>query len=99
MIRRPPRSTLFPYTTLFRSYTRKYDTRIYTYDSLEKTLYNQDPVSYDTLNTIFQLQGKSTSIPDLKYDEKSFDKFTYIFKKIVYNEAQKPVGYLFMLAE
>src|SRR3712207_7425397 len=24
MIRRPPRSTLFPYTTLFRSYTREY---------------------------------------------------------------------------
>src|SRR3712207_8857185 len=24
MIRRPPRSTLFPYTTLFRSYSRQY---------------------------------------------------------------------------
>src|SRR3712207_6936844 len=24
MIRRPPRSTLFPYTTLFRSHTKKY---------------------------------------------------------------------------
>src|SRR5687768_18094548 len=26
MIRRPPRSTLFPYTTLFRSYLKKGDT-------------------------------------------------------------------------
>src|SRR2546430_7842840 len=26
MIRRPPRSTLFPYTTLFRSYTQHTDT-------------------------------------------------------------------------
>src|SRR5256885_9861546 len=26
MIRRPPRSTLFPYTTLFRSYTQFHDT-------------------------------------------------------------------------
>src|SRR5438034_11736351 len=26
MIRRPPRSTLFPYTTLFRSYQPQYDT-------------------------------------------------------------------------
>src|SRR3712207_8981260 len=25
MIRRPPRSTLFPYTTLFRSFTYQYD--------------------------------------------------------------------------
>src|SRR5688572_31182484 len=27
MIRRPPRSTLFPYTTLFRSFTRRLDAR------------------------------------------------------------------------
>src|SRR2546426_6941334 len=29
MIRRPPRSTLFPYTTLFRSYHNKKDESIY----------------------------------------------------------------------
>src|SRR2546429_9883108 len=28
MIRRPPRSTLFPYTTLFRSYKGTYDTLV-----------------------------------------------------------------------
>src|SRR2546430_8478789 len=28
MIRRPPRSTLFPYTTLFRSGTREYNVRL-----------------------------------------------------------------------
>src|SRR5256885_13000891 len=28
MIRRPPRSTLFPYTTLFRSLTHQNDTRV-----------------------------------------------------------------------
>src|SRR5947209_13360126 len=28
MIRRPPRSTLFPYTTLFRSYARVYDSHV-----------------------------------------------------------------------
>src|SRR5258708_24188870 len=28
MIRRPPRSTLFPYTTLFRSYTAFLDSRL-----------------------------------------------------------------------
>jgi two-component system, NtrC family, nitrogen regulation sensor histidine kinase NtrY len=83
----------------FTGYTNKYDTKIYTYDSLEKPLFNQDPVSFDTLNTIFQLQGKPTSVQDLKYFEKSFDKFTYIFKKKVYNPAQKPIGYLFILAE
>src|SRR3712207_8413663 len=29
MIRRPPRSTLFPYTTLFRSYSDGFPTRVY----------------------------------------------------------------------
>src|SRR5438034_2415797 len=29
MIRRPPRSTLFPYTTLFRSRLKKWDTYFY----------------------------------------------------------------------
>src|SRR2546422_11710024 len=28
MIRRPPRSTLFPYTTLFRSFTRRLERRL-----------------------------------------------------------------------
>src|SRR3712207_8507465 len=31
MIRRPPRSTLFPYTTLFRSTAHKYDHTIRSY--------------------------------------------------------------------
>src|SRR2546429_7012395 len=30
MIRRPPRSTLFPYTTLFRSMLHRWDNRIFT---------------------------------------------------------------------
>src|SRR5690348_18467685 len=32
MIRRPPRSTLFPYTTLFRSLAKRYDAKIITND-------------------------------------------------------------------
>jgi len=83
----------------FVAYLNKYDTKIYTYDSAEKPLYNSDSVSFDVLNTIFKLQGKPTSIPDLEYYEKSYDKFTYIFKKPILNPAQKAVGYLFILAE
>src|SRR3712207_7663341 len=32
MIRRPPRSTLFPYTTLFRSDGRAYALKVFTYE-------------------------------------------------------------------
>src|SRR3712207_8106301 len=34
MIRRPPRSTLFPYTTLFRSRARALDERVRTLEAL-----------------------------------------------------------------
>ncbi|PWT70946.1 MAG: histidine kinase [Bacteroidetes bacterium] len=84
----------------FTAYTNKYDTKIFTYDSAERPLYNQDPISFDTLNTIFRLQGKpTTSTPDLKYYEKSYDKFSYIYKKSIEDTAHRVVGYLFILAE
>ncbi len=83
----------------FSAYTDKYDTRIYTYDSSQKPLFNENPISFDSLNTIFEVQGKTTDIPDLKYYERSFDKFTYIYKKKVGDTSKKAIGYLFILAE
>jgi two-component system, NtrC family, nitrogen regulation sensor histidine kinase NtrY len=83
----------------FSAYLRNYDTKIYTYDSAEKPLYNQFPVSFDTLNTIFKLQGKPTTIPNLMYYEKAYDKFSYIYKKIILNALGRTSGYLFVQAE
>jgi two-component system nitrogen regulation sensor histidine kinase NtrY len=81
------------------AYLTKYDTKIYTYDSTEKPLYNQEPVSFDTLNTIFKLQGKLTTIPNLMYYEKTYNEFSYIYKKQIVNSAGKTEGYLFVQAE
>ena len=81
------------------AYQSKYDTRIYTYDSAEKPLFNQVPVSYDTLNTIFKLQGKPTTIPNLMYYEKAYDKFSYIYKKVIEDAGGKILGYLFVQVE
>ena len=84
----------------YSGYNNEYDTKIYTYDSAEKPLYNQDSVSFDALNTIYKLQGKSTSNnPDLKYYASSYDQFAYIFKKTVQDARQKTIGYLFILSE
>src|SRR2546422_2301148 len=44
MIRRPPRSTLFPYTTLFRSLS--FDGRFSGYDNILRSVYVQPTVSY-----------------------------------------------------
>lgn len=83
----------------FSAYLDKYDTRIFTFDAAEKPLFNGLPVSYDTLNTIFRIQGKQTSIVDLKYYEKSFDKFSYIYRKEVLDTFGVNMGYFFVLSE
>jgi two-component system, NtrC family, nitrogen regulation sensor histidine kinase NtrY len=84
----------------FPAYQDNFDTRLYTFDGDEKALSNEPPVSYDTLNTTFTVQGKSTDIPDLRYVVRSFDKFAYIYKKTVRNDTTgKVAGYLFILSE
>ena len=80
-------------------YLNKFETKIYTYDSAEKPLYNQVPVSYDTLNTIFKMQGKPTSIPNLMYYEKAYDKFSYIYKRTILSPSGRLLGYLFVQAD
>jgi len=83
----------------YSTYRKKYDMKIFTYDSLEKPLYNAQPVSYDTLNTIFNIQGKAAGMDGLRYYEKSFDKYTYIYKKAIRNPLGKSIGYIFILSD
>src|SRR5690348_18493887 len=58
MIRRPPRSTLFPYTTLFRSYPPAIDRKV-----LEKTDYMDS--FPDLAGTIFSFRGKELTARQL----------------------------------
>ena len=81
-------------------YQNKFDTRIYTFDGNEKPLFNDHPLSFDTLNTIYTVAGKTTTLRDLKYYLRSFDKYTYIYRKSLRNDSTgKMAGYLFILAE
>src|SRR3712207_9561624 len=69
MIRRPPRSTLFPYTTLFRSWNlfksfEEYKDKIFSLsDQAIKILTHKD-VLYD--DTLAILQGDVTKAQDIK---------------------------------
>ncbi len=84
----------------FTPYQTKFDTRIYTYDGDEKPLFNDPPLSYDTLNTIFTVAAKNTNIAELKYYPHSFDKYTYIYRKTLRNDTTgKMKGYLFIVAD
>lgn len=84
----------------FSGYLNKYDTRFYTYDKTSKALYNEDSVSFNSLNTILAVQGRPTSVPGLYYYETSFDKFSYICKKDITDPlSDQLVGYAFIVSK
>lgn len=85
----------------FTAYLDKYDTWIYTFDSSaeHKPLFNEEPVSFDTLDIIFRIEGRPTLVPYLRYYSKSFDKFSYIYKKAVKDLDDHTVGYFFVLSK
>src|SRR5256885_4579118 len=60
MIRRPPRSTLFPYTTLFRS--QHVGVYAYTRDALERWV-RLPPVPEETWERLEQLRPLAHGIP------------------------------------
>src|SRR5688572_32423449 len=60
MIRRPPRSTLFPYTTLFRSWEKVNENRSYRQRAWYYTHVYADPKSKDTVYVLNVGAGKST---------------------------------------
>lgn len=82
----------------FTGYLNKYDTKIFTFDSNERPLFNQDSVTYNTLATILKTQGKPTAISDLFYYDVSYDRFTYISKKEIKDTTGTTMGFLFILA-
>lgn len=85
----------------FSAYIDKYEMKVFTFAGKRNPvpLFNEDPVSYDTLNTIYNIQGKPTNVSDLRYFERSFDKFAYILKRTVTNENSDTLGYFFVLSE
>src|SRR3712207_7733009 len=64
MIRRPPRSTLFPYTTLFRSYPVKLINEKEDYkENLEELRYNREIFTGDGIyETTLDMENKESNI-------------------------------------
>lgn len=82
----------------FSGYTNKYETKIYTFDSEERPLFNHDATGFNELNTVLKTQAKATNIPDLFYYDESYDRFSYISRKTVTSFDGDTLGYVFLLA-
>jgi len=85
-------------TDSYSGYLNKYETRLYVYDSADRPLYNDDPLSYESLNTILTVQSKPTETEGLYYYETSFDKFNYITRRDVTDAASKKQGSFFIVS-
>ncbi|HEY0355305.1 MAG TPA: HAMP domain-containing sensor histidine kinase, partial [Flavisolibacter sp.] len=82
----------------FTSYNARYDTKIYVFDSMGRAVNNNiDPKSYPELNTLFTVQSKSTGVADLNYIESSFDRLTYITRRVI-RDSTGPVGSFFIIS-
>ena len=78
-------------------YSNRYDTKIYVFDSLNKAINNEDPATFAELNTIFTLQSKPTTKPDIYYHETSFDHFTYLTKREI-KDSSRFIGTFFIIS-
>ena len=80
----------------FSGYLNKYETRIYTFDSLFHPLFNEDSLNYASIKTIVLNQSTQTDVPDLYRYERSKEGFSYIFQKNIV-DSKGIIGYLYVL--
>ncbi len=80
----------------FSGYLNKYDTRIYTFDSLYHPLYNEDSTNYAAIKTIILNQAKPTDIEGLYSYDNAAEGFSYLYQKVIH-EGNHPLGYLFVI--
>jgi hypothetical protein len=81
----------------FNSYTDNFETKVLVYDSVENPLHNQDPVSYNSINSILNTQAKPTAIPDMFYYDTDYDKFNYISRRVIKDTGNHLLGYVFIV--
>ncbi|SKA18946.1 sensor histidine kinase [Sediminibacterium ginsengisoli] len=81
----------------FSGYLNKYDTRIYTFDSLYHPLYNEDSTGYAAIKTIILNQADPTGIQGLySYDDNAIDGFSYLYEREISN-GDRTLGYLYVI--
>ncbi|ANI87987.1 hypothetical protein A9P82_00825 [Arachidicoccus ginsenosidimutans] len=85
-------------TNTFRGFLNKYESAIYTYDSLQQPLYNKDSTSFDALNAMIGSIGKQGSVSGLYTYPTENSVFNYIYrKKVISEKSNTLIGYLFIV--
>ncbi len=81
----------------FSSYTNNYETKILVYDNKENPLNNEDPISFNSINSILNTQAKPTPVTGMYFYDTGFDNYNYIARRIIKNENGSLLGYIFII--
>ncbi|MFN0082023.1 MAG: sensor histidine kinase [Ferruginibacter sp.] len=79
------------------SFTDRYDIKVLVYDSTENPLFNEDPISYNSITGIISTQAKQTAVSGLMYYYSAYDQINYISKIVVRNYDNALLGYVFVV--
>ena len=80
-------------------YLGNYNSRLYVFDAQKNPLYNDQPETYNDLETKMKINARETSVPNLYYFNTSFNSYTFIFKQTVTDPSGNTLGYLFILSD
>lgn len=80
----------------FSGYLNRYETGIFIFDANGKPFAQSESLAFDTLSTIYEIQGLRTSLPDLRFIEAGVDQFTYLHKReiVTSNENRKAIVFI-----
>ena len=81
------------------SFTNKYSTKILVFDSLENPLFNDDPITFNSITGIYSAQAKPTAVAGLQYYYSGYDQINYISKKIIRDYNAVLLGYVFIVIQ
>jgi signal transduction histidine kinase len=74
----------------FSGYLNRYETGLYIFDPQGQPVGQSKGLTFDTLSTIYELQGQRTSVKDLRFVESGTDQFAYLHRRHI----QEPNGTL-----
>lgn len=80
----------------FTGYLGGNQASFYIFDFAGNPIYQKDAASFLTLNTIYVQQALPTKHPNISYYDNSFENFSYIIKRTLYDDSAKSVGSLFI---
>lgn len=82
----------------FSGYLNRYETDLMIYDPNGRPFTGKERYAYDTLSTIYTMQGKRTGVKDLRYFETAFDQFSYVHRREVLDTGAQLKAIVYMVA-